>query len=134
MTAVNTNTEAAKAGLRMDHMETSMKSDVETLKAEVAKLREDLASTARTAATLGKHGLEAAKERAGSAYEAGRERLAETADAARQRANDAARYAREKGREGVERAESTIQDHPFSSVAIAFGAGLLLGAILRSGR
>ena len=128
------NTEASKAGLRIEPMETSMKSDVETLKAEVARLREDLASTAKTAASLGKHGFEAAKERAGSAYEAGRERLHETAEVARQRATDAARYAREKGREGVDKAETTIQDHPFSSVAIAFGAGLLLGAILRSAR
>jgi ElaB/YqjD/DUF883 family membrane-anchored ribosome-binding protein len=128
------NTEAAKAGLRMDSMDTSMKSDVEALKAEIARLREDLAATAKTAASLGKHGFDAARERAGTALESAKERVHDTAEAARQRAAEAAHYAREKGREGVEKAETTIKDHPLQSVAIAFGAGLLLGALLRSSK
>lgn len=128
------STEAAKAGMRMDSMDTSMKSDVEALKAEIARLREDLAATAKTAASLGKHGFDAARDRAGTAYEAAKERVHDTAAAARERAADAARFAREKSKEGVEAAETTIKDHPFQSVAIAFGAGLLLGALLRSSK
>lgn len=108
-----------------------MKTDVEALKVEIARLREDLAATAKTAASLGKHGFETAREKAGTVYEATKERLHDTAEAARQRATDAAHFAKEKGREGVEKAESTIKTHPFQSVAIAFGAGLLLGALLR---
>lgn len=108
-----------------------MKADVDALKVEIARLRDDLAATAKTAASLGKHGLDAAREKAGTVYETTRERLHETADAARQRASDAAHFAKEKSKEGVEKAESTIKSHPFQSVAIAFGAGLLLGALLR---
>ncbi|HPO94266.1 MAG TPA: hypothetical protein PL072_12435 [Phycisphaerales bacterium] len=97
-----------------------MKADVEALKAEIGRLREDLASTAKTAASLGKHGFEAARDRAGAAYETAKERVTHVAGVARDRSKQA-----------VDRVETTIEDHPLASVAVAFGAGLLLGALLR---
>lgn len=125
--------ESAKHGVRTvgEGVDGSIRTDVEALKQELARLRDDLAATAKTAASLGKHGFAEAKGRAETAYESAKEHVHHAADAARHKAEQAAHFARDKAKEGVEKAEGTIKDHPFASVAVAFGAGLLIGALLR---
>lgn len=49
---------------------------------------------------------------------------------ARARVSSAADTAKRYGQQGAEVAEHQITEHPFASVAVAFGAGLLLGRLL----
>lgn len=49
---------------------------------------------------------------------------------AKERVGNAAETAKKYGKQGVQVAEHQITEHPFASVAVAFGAGLLLGRLL----
>ncbi|MTI63052.1 hypothetical protein [Methylophaga sp.] len=60
----------------------------------------------------------------------GQSRLRQTADQARQQARDTADQAREQARNAAYQAQEGVENHPFSSVAVAFGIGLLIGKIL----
>jgi ElaB/YqjD/DUF883 family membrane-anchored ribosome-binding protein len=56
------------------------------------------------------------------------------ADAARSRLDQAGvawEQATEQGRQIVENIQERIEERPLASIGIAFGAGLLLGALLR---
>lgn len=49
---------------------------------------------------------------------------------ARERLGSAADNVKKYGQQGADAAEHQITEHPFASVAVAFGAGLLLGRLL----
>ena len=82
--------------------------ELETLKADLAMLREDLRA-------LGVHAGESARSHV---------------DQARMRVSPVAHAAKEKGLHARDQVQTQIEDHPFAAVGIAFGAGVLLGAIL----
>ena len=44
---------------------------------------------------------------------------------------DTAKQAAARGRRAVESAERYVEDNPLQSLAVAFGVGVLLGAVLR---
>jgi ElaB/YqjD/DUF883 family membrane-anchored ribosome-binding protein len=56
-----------------------------------------------------------------------RERLGDL----KEKVQDGVTFAREKIVTGAKQADSTIRDHPYESLAIALGIGLLLGIFLR---
>lgn len=82
---------------------------------DLNQLREDLAALSRDV-------KEIAAQRADSEQAAMRERL----ETLRAKGKEAAA----KAGEGIEAVEDQIARHPFSSVLVAFGAGLILGRLL----
>jgi ElaB/YqjD/DUF883 family membrane-anchored ribosome-binding protein len=69
-------------------------------------------------------------DRAGEKMAQLRERLRDL----QSRASSAYGDAREKVVEGAKRTDETIRSHPYESLAIALGVGVLLGALLRRNR
>lgn len=49
---------------------------------------------------------------------------------AKERMSSAADTAKKYGKQGADAAEHQITEHPFASVAVSFGVGLLLGRLL----
>ncbi|MFI4859614.1 MAG: YqjD family protein [Phycisphaerales bacterium JB063] len=79
-----------------------LRGDIDSLKADIASLKEDLSSALNSAMSEGKASASAAKDKLGEKFEAGTDSL-----------------------------ETCITEHPFRSVAIAAGAGLVLGFLYR---
>ncbi|MGF1610967.1 MAG: hypothetical protein ACFCUQ_16305 [Kiloniellales bacterium] len=86
-----------------------------TIEDDLSQLREDLAALARDVKDL-------AAQRADAEQAAMKERL----ETLRAKGKDAAA----KAGEGIDAVEDQIARHPFSSVLVAFGAGLILGRLL----
>ena len=61
----------------------------------------------------------------GKAHEL-RERLAETLEVAK----TTCRRLEEKAKEGVKATDKAIREHPYQSIAIAFGIGMLIGVLV----
>jgi ElaB/YqjD/DUF883 family membrane-anchored ribosome-binding protein len=76
---------------------------------DISQLRDDLAQLRKDVAILAEDLLGTAKSGASAAAAAAKKRGAEVAEAL----------------------EDQIQEHPLSAVGVAFGVGLLVGAILR---
>jgi ElaB/YqjD/DUF883 family membrane-anchored ribosome-binding protein len=93
----------------------------EPLREELAQLRADIDSlvgtVGRLADTTGEQIMSGAKS---------------TWADAQSRAGDAFETAWKEGRRGLKNAESTIQAHPYVSIAIAAGIGLLIGKLISS--
>jgi ElaB/YqjD/DUF883 family membrane-anchored ribosome-binding protein len=73
--------------------------------------------------TIGAELTEGAEEKLGAL----RDRVAE----AKERAEHYLSVAREKVVQGAHQADGAIRSHPYESLAIALGVGVLLGALLR---
>jgi ElaB/YqjD/DUF883 family membrane-anchored ribosome-binding protein len=82
-------------------MEKSMQQEMDQLRGDLSQLRDDVAAMATEAFGAAREGVKGA-----------------VADA------------RRRGAEVAESLEDQIQEHPLATVGIAFGAGLLLGALL----
>jgi ElaB/YqjD/DUF883 family membrane-anchored ribosome-binding protein len=87
---------------------TTMDKDYEELRSEIKQLRADLAQVTATMKKV----------------------VGDGADVASDRIKAAAAQGRAKAREGAEAVEAQIEEHPFTSVAVSFGVGLLLGRLL----
>lgn len=91
------------------------------LREEVAQLRADIdqliGTVGRFADTAGSHFMDTARR---------------TMADAKSRAGEAFDTAMDQGRRTVKTAEQTIQAHPYLSIAIAAGIGLLLGRLISS--
>jgi ElaB/YqjD/DUF883 family membrane-anchored ribosome-binding protein len=97
-----------------------LRDDVDAIKDDIAALKMDLSAAMRDLIEVGKN-------------EAG-EKKAQIEDAIRarlDRLNDAAHNVADRGRRVVEGTQHYIEEKPFQSIAIAFGVGILLGAVLR---
>ena len=57
-----------------------------------------------------------------------RERLS----AALERGKLTCEQVQEKARQGVRATDETVRSHPYESIGVAFGAGLLIGLLLRN--
>ena len=60
----------------------------------------------------------------------GQNRIRQTAEQARQQSRDTADQARGYARDAAHQAQEGVENHPFSSLAVAFGVGMLIGKIL----
>lgn len=108
--------------------ETNFKGEVsvemEALKSDVAKLSNDLREMLHTVGAQGKEKLLENKKRLEAAIKSfkgeAKEKLDETCE-----------YLREHGQEAVEKSREQIKEKPLTAVGIAFGVGILLGALLR---
>jgi len=91
------------------------------------QLLENLRSlVAEAEKTLGATLAEGAEDRLGDL----RERL----EAARDQARALFEGARKKVADGAKQADAVIRSHPYESLAVALGVGVLLGALLRRNR
>ncbi len=100
-------------------METRSSSEIE---ATTEKLLQDLKAVVRDGEELLKAGAQDLSERGMAA----RERLA----AALEVAKDTRRKLEEKARAGVQATDELIREHPYQSIGVAFGIGMLLGVLL----
>lgn len=66
------------------------------------------------------------KDAAGDQAQAIRSRLADTIEAAKR----TCRRLEDKGVEAAKAADRTIREHPYESIGIAFGVGLLIGVLV----
>jgi ElaB/YqjD/DUF883 family membrane-anchored ribosome-binding protein len=73
--------------------------------------------------------LHATKDAVGEKAQEVRERLSDALDAAKR----TCRRVEEKALDGARAADKTIRDHPYQTIGVAFGVGLLIGALV-SGR
>lgn len=92
----------------------------------VDKLLADLRSVVRD-------GQEVLKAGAGDLSETGKEARARL-DEALQRARQTCEQFESRAGDAARAAEGTIRDHPFTSVGVAFGVGVLLGVLINSRR
>ena len=99
--------------------ERALRDDMEALKADLATLKTDLRAFASDAQYAAKTGAKIARECVGEAAPYAADRGREAVDAAKA-----------KGKEAADAAENTIVEHPFAAVGVAFGVGLLLGALV----
>jgi ElaB/YqjD/DUF883 family membrane-anchored ribosome-binding protein len=83
----------------------------------------DLLSEAEKLVGDASEGASAKAEELGSRLESAQERLQEYYD-----------NAREKVVSGAKNADKTIRTHPYESLAIALGVGVLIGALINRGR
>lgn len=70
--------------------------------------------------------LDATKDAVGDKVQEVRRRLADSLNSARH----TCRRLEGKAREGAKVADRTIRDHPYESIGVAFGLGLLIGALV----
>lgn len=70
--------------------------------------------------------LHATKDAAGDKAQEVRERLTDALDAAKR----TYRKIEDRAVEGAKAADRTIRDHPYQSIGVAFGVGLLIGVLV----
>jgi ElaB/YqjD/DUF883 family membrane-anchored ribosome-binding protein len=100
--------------------------------AESAALAEELRNVVNQAEEL----LRAVGEDGNEAMSALRERVFEAVDTAKTRLTDLEEQAQRATERVTSAAETYIREHPWATVGIALGAGLIIGSLLarRSGR
>jgi ElaB/YqjD/DUF883 family membrane-anchored ribosome-binding protein len=92
----------------------------QALEAELAKLREDIGSLAKTVRDIGSGEAQAV-------VDAVRDRLDKVSAEARR----AGRRAKAGAQDAADTVQHTIEDNPLTSVLIALGLGFIIGAFLR---
>jgi ElaB/YqjD/DUF883 family membrane-anchored ribosome-binding protein len=108
----------AKAATASSKMPGDVRDDIDTLKADLARARADIADLVSDLVSAGKAEGTEARAKIEAAIHERLDRLGEGISAA-QRA----------GRRKVEDLQDRIEDRPLTSVAVAFGVGLLLGNV-----
>ena len=103
--------------------DTNLNEELETLKADMAKLRGDVGNLLDVLKALG-------LEKAGDAKASFDDEL----EKRREEIRDALMGARARGQQAQHAVEGEIADHPLSSVMAAFGMGFLIAKLLDVGR
>ena len=86
-----------------------LKQDMDQLRDDLGKLKTDVTGTARDIAGVARTGVQQAGEYV----------------------TDAVQAARERGEQSLDATRDAIKQNPLAAAAIAFGAGVLLGALIR---
>jgi ElaB/YqjD/DUF883 family membrane-anchored ribosome-binding protein len=89
-------------------MSTTTEKDLKELRSEYASLKSDLAEMSKTIANLANDGI----------------------DEGSKRVRSVARHSRDRARETLGAVENEIEERPITSVAVALGAGFVLGKLL----
>lgn len=99
---------------------TAVKDELAVLREDLATLRGDMGDLLRSVVDLSKHTATDAKDRVS-------EEMRERLEHLQSRLGDA----KDAGRRAVRGAQHTVEEHPLTSVGVAFGVGLLVGHLLR---
>ncbi len=102
--------------------EDALRKELDSLKADLQQLRKDVGGLADAV-------RETAAARAAQTKARAAEELKEAREAVARRLQDAT----EAGRKAAETVEGQIREHPLSSLLAAFGFGLIIGLLTRSG-
>ncbi len=93
--------------------------DMEQLKADLAQMREDMNTLVQTMMEAGKQKAGSVRDKAQAGIDHKLEQLQEAYDSASRSGEQAAR-----------RAVDSIEGHPLTSLAVAFGLGMILGKVM----
>jgi ElaB/YqjD/DUF883 family membrane-anchored ribosome-binding protein len=96
-----------------------LRNDVDALREDLTKLRRDLGELIGSVKEVTKQGAGVARDRARAELEQRLDQL-----------GDAYQSARKRGIETAEGIQQVIEERPLTSLALAFGAGLVLGKLL----
>jgi ElaB/YqjD/DUF883 family membrane-anchored ribosome-binding protein len=94
----------------------------EGIEESTEKLLEDLKAVVRDGEEL----LRAGAHELGERGVAARERLAAALEAAK----ETRQRLEKRAREGIKATDKIVREHPYQSIGIAFGAGLLIGVLI----
>jgi ElaB/YqjD/DUF883 family membrane-anchored ribosome-binding protein len=97
-----------------------VRADVEAIKSDLAALRAEVSNLMQDVVSVG-------KVRAGDA----KQRISDAARSRLDQLGSAWEQASDQGKQLVENLQCQIEERPLTSLGVAFGAGLLLGALLR---
>lgn len=99
--------------------ERNLDKEFDALKGDIGKLREDIATLASSIGAIAgeQAGATGAKVREGAEY-------------VRTQAGEAAARGRARAEQGAQAVEHQIEEHPFTSVAVAFGLGMVVGRLM----
>ena len=97
-----------------------LRHDVDAIKDDIALLKTDLVAAMRDL-------VEAGKSQAGEA----RAKIEDSINEKLDKLNAAAGNVADRGRRAAKSAQHFVEERPFQSLAMAFGVGLLVGAVLR---
>lgn len=100
----------------------ALEDELRELRADFAKMQEDIGDLAGALRDLGVRKADQARESAEDELRARRDQIREQL-----------RSARARGRETVDDLGETMGDHPLSSLGIAFGAGFIIAKLLELG-
>lgn len=109
----------AETAVKMSNTSTSDKAEIDQLKSDLRTLREDFSKLGKDVLSATRHGAESASE---AARAEARKRLEQLGDAW-----DTTRLHGAAAKHDVER---RIEEHPFASVMIALGVGVVIGKLL----
>lgn len=99
-----------------------LQKEVDAIRADVAKLGEDMAELTRIIKLLGVERASEFKESVSEGIDSANEELRRRVEAARAR-----------GRAATEEFEKTVEQHPLSSLLAAFGVGVIVARLLDIG-
>ncbi|HFD80502.1 MAG TPA: DUF883 family protein [Gammaproteobacteria bacterium] len=99
-----------------------LQKEIDALRADIARLGEDMAEITKVIRALGEERVEGVKASVGEKVGAASEELQRRAEAAR-----------EQARRATEGFEKTVEQYPFSSLLAAFGVGILVARLLDIG-
>ncbi len=108
-------------------MTKSVEKDVDKLKADLSKFRDDLENTLSDLGGLSHDKLIQTRENLRKAKDA-------FEGMAHQKYDHARDYLHDKGEHAVDTSRQIVQDKPFMTVAVSFGAGLLAAMLLERSR
>ncbi len=109
-----------------------LREEVNAIGEDLRKMKETAADAARHAAAAARTGASQVKDRAGNIYDSAKERVGNAYESARGTAQDAIQTAGDQTKLAARNVERKIEDNPLMAVGIAFGVGVLLGALIRS--
>jgi ElaB/YqjD/DUF883 family membrane-anchored ribosome-binding protein len=107
-------------GIAMSNAKSSSEQDYAQLEAEFAKLRTDVASLA-----------EAVRDVATSEAKGVSDALLNGLDGAAKQARRASKRVRKEALDAADTFQTSIEEHPISSILIALGVGVVVGMIMR---
>jgi ElaB/YqjD/DUF883 family membrane-anchored ribosome-binding protein len=108
-------------------MAKEIKKDVEKLKEDMGKFRDDIGTSLSDLENLSHEKLIEAKENLKKSIEAFK-------GIASEKLEHANKFIHEKGEKAVQTSREMITQRPLTTVAVAFGAGILLALLLERGK
>lgn len=102
------------------HNSENLKQELATLREDLSTLRGDMGDVLRSMVELGKHTAGDTKDRVSEEFHHRLEQMQEKLG-----------KAEEASRNAVRGTQHTIEEHPLTSVCVAFGVGLLAGHLIR---